>query len=1058
MIKLFNNILFISLCVFFLWIPTNAQHYSLSFERLTINEGLSNNSINNVLQTNDGYLWIATKDGLNRFDGNHFKIFNHNPTDSASLPENYVMSLFESRDGAFWIGTWGGGLCHFDPDYELFMRCDAPDKNDDYVQSIIEDHHGFIWYGTTTGGLNKLDPKTHQVTSFNTKSNRIKGFPADNITSIAEDKQYILWLGTIGKGLIKFNPGSGEFEQFIHDPNNINSIANNSIQFVYNDSNKVLYLSTESGIDCFDLNTRRITHHPGVPSNQKLLLTTPIRQIIRDRQSRIWAGSYEYHGLFQFINKKNGGTRFTHFEREDDNPNSLISNRIRCIYQDSRNNIWIGTEDGLNKLPAVKPFIQYRYLPVRKTSLGGRVVSSIVEGKNNVLWIGLGGGGFDRIDKTTNTITHFKHDPNNSNSLTEDDVVTIYEDRYGILWIGTRNGGLNRYDPQTGKYKHFIYDPNIPTSIRSNWVQHILETRDSLFLIGTNEALQVLDRKSESFEVYSPDVGPDSESFHTNIQTNALFEDKEGNLWIGTWLDGLMRYDPESKKVYHYLPDLKNPFSLSTNKITTIYQDSKGFIWIGTHSGGLNKFDKKTGEFSIYTTRNGLPNDVVFGVLEDSRNNLWISTMKGLVKFNPNTEKFRTYDETDGIIHNQFNWRACYKNCSGIMYFGGINGFISFHPDDIKLDTIPPPVVITSFKIFDKEAVLHQSLRSVSVITLPHNQNFLIIEFMALDIAPKNKHSYSYILKGIDPYWVDSSTKSTATYTDIRPGSYTFQVKACNVDRIWSKPISLSIIILPPWWMTWWSKLLIAAIVIILSYAIYKYRVHQLLEIHRIRLNISSDLHDEIGSNLSSINVESRMLLERAEMSESEREQLKDISNTAKETIDAIRDIIWFINPKNTSSEDVIFKMKETAARLLAGIHWTFNTSQGIRLDQLRLEVRRSVFLIYKEALTNVLRHSSATHCNIQINANSNNIELLIKDDGIGFKVNETNENTGLNSIRRRAEKINAVLEITSKEGKGAQINLQVPLKVKIKYQKKDLLKFTTFLPDKFKKYIKRIK
>lgn len=1006
----------------------HAQTNSFSFERYTINDGLSNNSINNVLQTSDGYLWIATKDGLNRYDGHTFKIFKSDIRDSLSLPENYVMTLKESRSKTLWIGTWGGGLCRYNQKKEKFDRLDHDDNRDDYIQSICEDHEGNIWFGTTLGGVYFLEANQLNLNADRIIPRRLENCPAENVTCIVEDKNHCLWFATIGEGLIKFDPDQQTFTQFKHNTQIPASLINNSIWSIYNDSNKFLYLSTNSGIDRFELETQKFVHHPDIHSDRQKFLRTTIRQIIRDSSGRLWCGTYDFQGLYLFENFPGGSKNLIHFLREDDNPQSLISNRIRCIYEDSKKNLWFGTEDGLNKLPKVHPFFQYRYMPLRESSLGGRVVSSIFEGRNNQLYIGFGDKGFDQIDLKTRKIIHHKPEPNNPNSISESEVVTIYEDSHEILWIGTSREGLNRFDPNTGKFKHYKQNHENPFSIKSNWVQQILETKSRLFLVGTNDALQIFDREKEKFYPFDPEVTGDSESFPQLIQVNSLFEDSEGNLWVGTWLDGLLCYNPKEKQLRRYMPDTQNPFSISASKVTTINEDSNGFIWVGTHSGGLNKFDKSTGRFYKYTTRSGLPNDVVFGILEDGSGCFWISTMKGLAKYDPVNEHIRVYDVTDGLIHNQFNWRASFKSKSGLMHFGGIDGFVSFYPDSIKIDYTQPPVVLTSFKVFDEEVLLDQPLGSTSEIVLDYNQNFFKFEFAALDIAPKHKHKFEYKLDGIDPHWVSSGSQSTASYTDIRSGEYKFLVKACNADGVWSEPISISMKILPPWWTTWWFRIMLIITIVMLALGIYRYRVKRILEIHRIRFNIAGDLHDEIGSNLSSISVESKMLLNSKALTADEREQLFDINKTAQETMEAMRDIIWFINPQNNAGGDTIFKMKETVARLLAGIDWSFISSPQVRFEAFNLEVNRNIFLIYKEALTNVVKHSKAAKCSITIESKPGQIEIKIKDYGKGFDLDNVKNTGGLRNMQQRAQKINAALTIKSEKGLGTEVNLKIPL------------------------------
>lgn len=924
----------------------------------------------------------------------------------------------------------GQGLCLYDSHQETFTHIEETDQTDEFIQCLFEDSNGYIWYGTVSGGLRKYDLNTKTVTAYQKKSSGRHQFPSNNILCIVEDHQQNLWVATADAGLVKFNTETEAVIQFTNQPDNKNSISNNNILWIFPDGTTGLWLGTQSGFDHFTIASQQWTHFPEIPKEKVPFLMSPVSQILKDRLGRLWVGTYDYLGLFLLENVGAASPRVLHLRRENDNLTSIISDRIRWLYEDRQNNIWIGTEDGLAKLPITQPFYQYRHLPLRPTSLHGRVVSGIYEDKNEMVWVGLGGSGFDQIDLRNKTITYFAQDSKNSaNTLSNNAVTSIYPDREGILWIGTMGGGLNRYNPNTRQFKNYRVNNRDSTAIRSNWVQQILETKRGEFFVATNDGLQILDRPHEKFYMYKPVIVNDTVSLPSTFSPNALFEDRAGIIWIGTWLDGLFQYNPTSKMLKHYMPDGNNPFSISSSKITSITEDSRGFIWIGTHSGGFNKFDKTTEKFYQYSILNGLPNDVVFGILEDDHGFLWISTMNGLAKFNPSTEIFRVYDEADGIVHNQFNWRGYFRNTKGEMYFGGINGFVAFHPDSIKIDSLAPHVALTSFKIFDKEVTLQQSVTTTKEIILHHDQNFFSIEFIVLDLTPVQKHHFAYMLKGVDPEWVQSGTRRVAYYTNIEQGTYYFYVKASNADGIWGEPTALKIVILPAWWMTWWFKIIVIVAILTGGIMLYRYRVRQLIEIERIRLNIASDLHDEIGSNLSSIRVDSQMLMQSKVLTEKELELSSDISRTARETVDAMRDIIWFINPKNDIGEDVVFKMRETASKLLLGIQWTFTVSSDIHFDVFVLEIRRHIFLMYKETLTNVVRHAKATQCTIEAKKVGNKIHIIIRDNGIGFNVQSVKKNNGLFNIFHRAEKINAHVELLSEEGKGTCVELHVPIR-----------------------------
>lgn len=1009
--------------ILLLFQSTQAQQSNFKFERFTINNGLSNNSVNCVLQTKDGYLWIATKDGLNRFDGQSFKVFKKNVSQKNSLPENYIMFLYEDSKNILWVGAWGFGLCKYDPIQESFTRVDKTNNND-FVQCIVEDSDGNIWYGTTLNGLKKYNTKTNAITAYNSSSPDGKKIPATNVTSIHFENRNTLWIATWGSGLIKFNLTNGRIEQFKKD-NGKNCIADNLVWWISNSKGKLLYISTDSGLDIFDTRNNSFTHHPGISKENQQLLTTSVRQTLTDHTGRLWIGTYNYQGMFVVSNNDIHGSSFVRLLNEDDDPYSLICQRIRWISEDKQNNIWIGTEDGLNKLPKTKDFEQFKYMPARKYSLGGRVVSSIYEGRSNILWVGFGGNGFDKIDLLTNQITHFKNGSPGSNTLNVSDVISLIEDREGIIWIGTNSGGLNRYNTKTNSFKSYMANSKNPHSIKSNWVQQVLETSDGQLLVGTNDGLQIFDRKLEKFEPFSPVVNSASSKIPNVFSVNSLYEDKQKNIWIGTWLDGLFRYNPTAKRIFHYSPSAQYN-SISGNKISSIIQDSKGNIWIGTFSNGLNRLDKANGKFIYYNTSNGLPNDCVFGILEDEKGFIWISTMKGLAKLNPLNGNIRVYDVEDGLVHNQFNWHAYHKNSKGKMYFGGIDGFVSFFPYSIKKEEKTPNVVLTSFKVFDKEAPLPRSLPTTHEIILEHNQNFFSIDFTALDLTPVYKHQFAYMLEGIDPQWVNSGTRTTAFYTDIKHGTYRFLVRATNADGVWGAPTSLSIKIYPAWWNTWWFRIIMFGLIMGIIFAGYRYRINQLLKIEKIRFSIASDLHDEIGSNLSSISVDSQSLILSPTLNHSEKELSVDISKTAKATVDAMRDIIWFINPKNDVNEDIIFKMKQTAAKLLSNLEWSFEASQDARLDSFNLDVRRNIFLLYKEALTNVINHSKAKKCTIVISGSPKHFSLSIEDNGLGFDLKDFKGSTGIRSMEARAQKMNAKLNIVSSLNNGTKIELTI--------------------------------
>lgn len=1022
---LIKYLLFVSLLISNKTFP---QFSSTRFEQYNIINGLSNNSVNCILQTKDGYLWIATKDGLNRFDGKSFKVFKNNPIKTNSLPENYVMSLFESRNGTLWVGTWGGGLCKYDPIYETFNTIKPRMRNDNYVQNIVEDSKGNIWFGTLDGGIFKYNLQNNTLINFNSTSESKIILPNDNVTFIIVNDDDSIWFATWGSGLGYLNEKSKKIINFFHQPDK-NSLSNNNIWNINKYGKDKILVSTDFGFDLFDIKTKKFFHNLSVDNKYNSILNTPIRQTFIDNKGQIWIGTYEYQGIFLVKNNNGKFEIISHIQKEEDNPFSLSMNRIRWIYQDNNFNMWFGTEDGLNLLHTQNYFERFEFFKDRKNSLGGKVVSGIISEGDSILWVSYAGSGFDKIDLINKKINHFTNIPNNNNSLSENDVTTIYKDKNNIFWIGTAHSGLNKYHIKLNKMERIYFDNSYKYQNDLNWIQQILELKNGELLVGTNGGLFLFDRKKSHLVNYNPVINGKN-IFPDYFSVNSLFEDKQENLWVGTWLEGLYFYNKRKSKSLHYL-NLGDSNSISSNKVTCITEDKDGLIWIGTYNGGLNIINTRDNKIKIMSTKDGLPNDVVLGIIEDENGYMWVSTLNGLCRIDRDKKRIRIFNRSDGIVNNQFNWHASFKSSNGKIYFGTLNGFIAFYPKDIKVNLIKPKIVFTSFKVMGIEKKLSKSLESIKEVILNHDQNFFSIDYSVLDISSANNFSFKYKLDGIDNDWVDAGYRTSVFYTDIDPGEYKFFVKASNADGIIGNPVSFKIIILPAWWMTLWFKLLIIFLALFIGVTVYKLRIKRLTKLQKLRMNIANDLHDEIGSNLSSISVNSQILLNSDNLNITEKEILSNMANTTKETIQTMRDIIWFINPNNDFETDLIIKLKETASKLLININWEFNVFNDINFKRFNLEERRNLFLIYKETLNNIVKHAKAKNCSISFSVEREFLVLQITDDGIGFDTNNTKSNDGLKSIYRRAKKLSAELKIISTNGEGTTVNLKIPINKK---------------------------
>jgi ligand-binding sensor domain-containing protein len=795
----------------------------MKFEHISVNEGLSQSSARVLLQDSKGFIWCGTQDGFNKYDGIRFKTYRYNPHNKNSLSDNFILSAIEDRKGIIWIGTNGGGLNRFDPKTEKFTRFFHEDSipgslSNDFVNSVYEDTRGQIWVGTVYG-LNLWNEETQSFKTFlfDTSNTFLNG-----VGCIYEDQFNNFWIGSTGMGLFLFDRESGNYASYQYDPNNSESICGNSVVSILEDNNDQLWIATTAGLNLFDRQTKRFKRYQYDSSNPYSISNNGLNTIFQDRDDNLWIGSLG-GGLNRYDRKND---RFIRYQNDPMDPNSLNNNFIFSILEDHSGSLWIGTGGGgINKFDPQK--VKFRHYKIEQAKINNSLdnfVWSILEDEKRIIWIGTQGGGLYRFDRRSGEFKNYRNDPSNTASLSQDVVLAIAED-HGNLWIGTQGGGLNYFDRKTEKFKRYLYNPNDSLSLGSNLIRSLLIGRNGTLWIGTQGGgLNYKLPGSDHFHRFT--YNPDDITSISNNLVMSLYEDRNGNIWVGTSGGGLCMFDRRSQKFERYMhaPDEEN--SISHNRIRVINSDHSGNLWIGTDFG-LNEFSAEDGKFKKYTSADGLPNDVIYGILPDEQGNLWISTNYGISKFNPETDIFKNYDIDDGLQSNEFNTGASYQNDRGEMFFGGINGFNIFHPADIKDNPHIPPVVLTDFTIFGKPAILNQSITYIDKIILNYKENSFSFEFAALDYTNPAKNKYAYKLEGLNDYWIYPGSGHTATYTKLDPGKYTFRVNGSNNDLIWNLDgARVDIVITPPFWATTWFRLIIFILAAFLLYLIYRLRVN----------------------------------------------------------------------------------------------------------------------------------------------------------------------------------------------------------------------------------------
>ena len=801
----------------------DARLTDLRFAHLTTKDGLSQDNIFAIFQDHRGFMWFATGEGLDRYDGKTFVVYKNNPDDPGTLSHNSIRDVVEDDHGYLWVVAHPG-VNKFDPRTERSVRYVPDPKNpnslaNDAVWRVTRDSHGYLWFAEDTG-LDRFDPATETFTHYR---NDNTGQFVGRITHVIEDRHGEIWF--VGElGLFHLDVKTG---QITRAPG-VGRIAAN---FIYEDSAGAFWMLAHSpmvGLVKYDRQAQRLTTYPFGPGAAGLESTT----LLDDGENGFWVPSNL--GLYYFDRRT---ASFTHlFQRDEANPDSLSDNSVVPIYRDRAGLLWIGTQNGgLNVVDFQQErFGHYTHRSADPNSLAAGTATAIYEEPNGVLWVGLFPRALDRLDRNTGKVTHFVPGFGDTDHLSEGgDLSCIVKDARGYLWIGGWGAGLDRFDERTGRFKHFRHNPADPHSLMTNNVVSVYGDPDGHIWVGQYGAVSRFDPVSEQFTNYP--LGPD-ESAALAYTVSVFHRDRSRTLWLGTWGGVLSYFEEKTNTWVSYAPDPKDPHRLPGGSVGAIHEDRAGRLWVACGTG-LYRYDRRSGIFTRFTENQGLPSNDVQGILEDAAGRLWLSTKTGISRFDPRTETFRNYDISDGLLSNNFSRSCQQRGVNGDMLFCGTNGVTTFFPERVRDNPYVPPVVITSLKIFNNPVliggrVLKQAIPYVNSLTLSYRDNVFSFEFAALSYANSQKNRYRFKLENFDPGWNEvDSNHSLATYTNLNPGRYVFRVQGSNSDGVWNQEgTSLAILITPPWWSTTWFRALSVICFGILLWGGLHLRVRQLRE------------------------------------------------------------------------------------------------------------------------------------------------------------------------------------------------------------------------------------
>lgn len=1061
---------------------TFAQPRKPRFEHLTTNNGLTNNGISHIYQDKRGFIWISTRNGLNRYDGKVFKNFEYIPGEINSLSDNEINYVIEDSKGRFWIATQDG-LNILNPVSERinhFALNDLLSSNE--LTTVAEDKFGNIWIGTRKG-LDRFNLTKNEITVFKNDPADKKSLSNNVIKTIYSDRNGNLWIGT-AKGLCRFNHQSNNFRVFLNDSLNTNSIVSNVISYISEDRNGNLWVGTINGLSKViqkddEINFENYFFDDGIDSKKKL---NRIRVFDDDSKGNLWIGTIG-GGLVIF----NPSThKFFNYQSSENDNSSISDNEIFAVCVDNFDNLWIGSsERGISKFSQTKTrFELFKPDPFAVKEVPVNDITSVYSDEENKLWLGTNGNGVlvYKLDENYYPVNLlFELKKNENGGLSSNYITSILKDKDGYYWIGTIAGGLNKFNPVTKKVTVFKNIREDVSSLSNNYVNSVFEDSDGNIWIATSAGgVNKYDKKSDSFTRYTYEPGKSTKSLNSP-EVTSIYQDSKGNLWFGTTTGGLNKFDRNTETFTYYTYSKQDRGTISSRKILCAYEDRKGRLWVGTFGGGVNLFSNDS--FVHFSVKEGLSSNIIFAITEDNAGNLWLSTDKGVSRLNPDSKEIKNFDESDGLQGKEFNPGAAAKHPkSGTIYFGGTRGLNIYNRRSISTVLTPPPVFITDFKIFNQSLVpgndfpIQNSISFVKEITLSYDQNIISFSFASMDFTSPSKNQYAYKLEGFNDDWIYSGNISEVTYTNLASGDYIFKVKASNSDGVWNETgAEIKLIINPPFWQTWWAVLFYTIVVVVGLLGIRHFeknriklrnelRMHEFeakkqRELETMKSRFYANLSHEFRTPLMLIKGPAEQLIKQMP-GEKLQEQLKMIERNA-DYLHQLIDQLLELSQLEAASISLRAK-EENLVNILKGITFSFDSlakQKNISLNFLS-DNENLIALIDRDKLEKIMNNllSNAFKFTddggtVEVKLKTSKIneqefaEVIISDTGIGIAEDKHNKifdrfyqaddspnkkysgsGIGLALVKELVELHKWSISVSSKEKEGTKFTLRIPL------------------------------
>ncbi|MBB4034264.1 ligand-binding sensor domain-containing protein/signal transduction histidine kinase/DNA-binding response OmpR family regulator [Dysgonomonas hofstadii] len=977
--------------------PVSAKKYPY-FNHLGVEDGLAQNTVYCILQDNRGFMWFGTKDGLSRYDGYEFRNYRNDKNDPQSIGNNCIRSLFQDFNGEIWVGTDAGAYIYH-PDKDCFEYLDAMTKDSIKIQKevndIKQDQNGVYWFAVDWQGVFSYNPVNKELVFY--ELNAIV-----NAWCIYIDKENKVWIGTHGGGLNYFNAEKQQFEKvnYLFD-NQVGDNEDDIYRIFQDDYNDLLITTANSGVKRLNLVTNKIQPFLPLQSYSSLF----VRDVIRKSDNEIWFATGGGICVYDVLKKE---VEFLQHNRS--NPYTISDNATYSIYKDREGGIWVGTYfGGINYYPyQYTPFNKYYPVENRNeaSTLIGKRIREFQATNDGRVWIGTEDGGLSLFDPQSDTFEHYLANGKPGN--------VSYNNIHGLLiddnqlWIGTYNHGLDIMDLITQKVVKHYAKTDKENSICDNSIFSIYKDHSGRVWIGTLYGLCYYNAESDNFTRVSS-LG--------NIFVSDILQTKDGMVWVGALGGGLYRFNPNDNKWTVFKNDPKNPASLSHNKIISLFEDSKMTLWITTEGGGLCKYNPKEENFASFTTNEGLPNNVVYKVVEDNHSNLWFTTNQGIVCMNMNDYSIKQYTKSDGLLSNQFNYKSGVKDINGHIYFGGLEGFVSFDPASFVSNSHAPSVYIVQFELFntivkpgEKNSPLKKAIESTEKIELKYNQSTFSFSFAALSYVAPEKNRYAYMLEGFDEDWIYLEKAQKVGYSNVPPGKYTMKVKASNNNGVWSDKItSIEIDILPPFYKTVWAYIIyfiiIVSIIALLTVS-YRNKIRKKnkrrqevfeneksREIYDAKIAFFTNITHEIRTPLSLIKGPLEYIIKEKVSNTERSEYLKVIERNTNRLLDLSNQLLDF---RKTEQKGFRLNFTSTDISLLINeIYMRFNASAIRRNIKFEIDLPSESFQadVDKEAFTKILSNLfnnavkyAKSEIYLTVKKDTDSFHIIIRNDGNKIK------------------------------------------------------------------------